>query len=1214
VLLRASFKRGENGTSSISIFVVGKRISKAFTSGTRTEGDEMKAQFAGRKLAFSLFVCFTMLLLCVSLAEAQVEKATLSGTVMDASGAVIIGAKIQATNVNTGVTYSGVTDGQGRYLLLEMQVGTYQVSAQKAGFQEMVQSGVVLTVGARPLLDFKLQVGQAEQVVEVQSQATRVDTETAAVGQLVSSNQMENLPINGRNFASLITLAPGVASVPPSAGGGGQSSTVYGNQTNYSVSGSRPVGTAYMLDNEDIRDWLDHGAGVSIMGTSLGMEAIQEFQILTNTYGAQFGGTGAAVNAVTKSGTNSLHGSLYEYVRNSALDAKNYFDVKKPSFSRNQFGGSVGGPIKKDKAFFFFNYEGLRASLAATQRAVVPVSADAVFNYGGYPGGVGVNPTVEAIFNGGFYPAPQTPAECPNVYNTPLTDGVTGLYCSANPQTGSEDYVLGRVDYNLGAKDSLFGRYVLERANQLIPYANTPVPGFPEADFERNQYITLEERHIFSPRVVNEIRVGYVRSYMETSNPGAASNSGPLAPIPGRPSMSFITPGLFLSNLGPSASSPSRPVNNRYSIGDDVIMSLGAHSLRFGATVSRAQLNLIWNQYSGGAWIFNNSLALSLSGIPLLCVCAADPSYAYTAPGGNVYPFSDRAHWRQTWLEPYIQDDWKITNRLTLNIGLRYEWASNPTTVGQPIFVIPNLTTTATQHDFVTAQHPFTSNPNIKNFDPRIGLAWDVFGDHKTAVRAGFGIFHEPVTARTYALDNTSMRPNEPLFFMFFDAGFVPNGFPNLPNDPTQLLPTWINGAIGPGPQQAENTIAWYYGILQNVDTAPYVVQYNLNVQRELGKGTVLTVGYNGSAGVHLFYWINANPPLAFSDLSATDQANALASGNYPGTSGSGADGTGARGTLNNPFMNTYTNPNFGAFESVQPKAHSSYNSLQLNLTRQMAKDLVGNASFTWSKCIDNASATISTEQGEWAVVNPYNPAWDRGPCSFSSNRVFTASALYRLPFNGNRLVDGWQVSPIINYSQGLPINVQSMFGGLYQSQTGGATEGERPQRLPGCNPMVRKVSQWWDTHCYVFAPFGTLGNSGRDSILNPNYSNIDFAIFKDTKLTEKLTMQIRAEFFDVLNHPNFVVGPQVYLMSPANVVSPSSAGANYSLLNTASAYELPNPATAYPGGLLCNPGQDPNATTPPGPCYTPSTALTTTVPGDKGGQRQIQFAVKFMF
>jgi hypothetical protein len=1159
--------------------------------------------------------------LAVGNLQAQVEKATLSGTAVDVSGAVVAGAKIHAKNVDTGVTYSGVTDGQGRYILQEMAVGTYDVSAEKTGFQKMVQTGIVLTVGARPVLDFKLQVGRTEETVEVQGQASRVDTETAEVDTLIAPRQMENLPLNGRNFSDLFSLAPGVATVPAGAGGGGQSATVYGEQTNYSVSGSRPVGMAYMLDNTDIRDWLDHGAGVSVMGTSLGMEAIQEFTILTNTYSAEFGGTGAAVNAVTKSGANALHGSAYEYMRNSALDAMNYFDVpgQKPTFKRNQFGGSIGGPIKKDKAFFFVNYEGLRAGTGQTMRATVPTSLPALYEAGGMtqdpitgqwsghpyaafepPGNLGpavpLNSVVQSIFS--LYPLAQSPSQCPNVTNTqflytPGGQQATGLYCSHDLQIGNEDYVLGRVDYTLGPKDSLFGRYTRETAYQLLPYENETLPGYPEIDNEHNQYLTIEERHTFSTKVINEARFGLVRLFQQTAS-GSGASGGPLDQVVGRQDMD-VSLGGNLTGLGPPATSPSRPVTNRISVGDDVIMSWGAHSLRFGAAITRAQLNIMWDQYSGGDWIFGNlggmigPLGGSLYGIPLLGVNAAGPGYSYTTPSGQTYPFNANRYWRQTYLNPFIQDDWKISKKLTLNIGVRYEWASNPTTVGEPVFLFNNLLSPNTTefNAFTTAAHPFTSNPNVKNVDPRIGLAFDPFGDHKTSIRAGFGIFHEPITARTFALDSTSMLPNEPLFFNYWDQTF-----PTLPNSPNELrgnniLPFSIPGVTGMVP--AAQQIAWYYAILQNVNTAPYMMQYNLNVQRDLGAGTVFTVGYNGSSGAHLFYWIDANPPLAYSDQSAAWQTANAAS--WPG-----ATGQGPRGTVANPFVGIHANQNFQAVESVQPEAHSNYNSLQVTLSRQFAKSLLGNASYTWSKCLDDASATISTEQGEWAIYNAYNPSQDKGPCSFSSNQVFTANAIYRLPFKGNRAVEGWQISPIVNRYTGLPFNVQNQFGGQYQSQTGGATEAERPNLVPGCNPMVKSRTEWWNPQCFVFAPYGTIGDTERDLLTNPNYFNLDFSIFKDTKLTEKVTMQFRAEAFDILNHPNFTIGPQVYLMSTAGTVAP-----------TASYYsQLSNPQAYTQTGAICRNGT--------GPCYLPSTALAATMPGNMGGQRQIQFALRFTF
>ncbi len=345
------------------------------------------------KIVCGALVVLLFSALAVSNLQAQVNTAVLSGTVMDTTGAVVADAQIQATDVGTGISYAGTTDGAGRYTLPEMPIGTYNVAAQKTGFQKLVQTGIILTVGAHPVLDFTLKVGHTSEVVEVHGQATTVDTTTAAVGQLVSPAQMADLPLNGRNFTDLLTLAPGVGLVIPTMAGGGVSATVYGLENNYSVSGSRPVGASYVIDDLESVDALNHGTGVGMIGTSLGMDAIQEFTALTNTYGAQFGGTGAALNMVTKSGTNDLHGSAYEFIRNDVLDGGNWFDVagqKKPAFRRNQFGGSLGGPIKKDKAFYFMNYEGLRSLTGATVRAGVPTNLGDLYTeerlLGGQPG------------------------------------------------------------------------------------------------------------------------------------------------------------------------------------------------------------------------------------------------------------------------------------------------------------------------------------------------------------------------------------------------------------------------------------------------------------------------------------------------------------------------------------------------------------------------------------------------------------------------------------------------------------------------------------------------------------------------------------------------------------------------------------------------------------------------------------------------------------
>ena len=1208
-----------------------------------TGGTMLKFSLSEAKVVCWALVVLLFSALAVSDLQAQVNTAVLSGTVTDASGAVIVGAKIQAKNINTDNTYSAVTDGAGRYSLPEMPVGTYNVSAEKTGFQKMVQTGIVLTVGAHPVLDFAIKVGRIEEVVQVQGQTSNVETSSAAVGQLVSPTQMGNLPLNGRNFTQLLTLAPGVATVPMTGGGGGQSATAYGSQTNYSVSGSRPEGLEYLLDGTDIRDALDHGAGVNIIGTSLGMDAIQEFTALTNTYGAQFGGTGVAINAVTKSGTNSLHGSAYEFIRNSKMDAENYFDVSgvKPPFKRNQFGGTLGGPIKKDKAFYFINYEGFRAGQGQTARAVAPVTdpnpTDQTFfeDYGMVPNGSGgwmggpssnapgapMPTSVQDIFL--LYPASQSATQCPNATDILLELG-EALSCSVGTLIQNEDYGLARIDYTIGPKDSMFGRYDIENAYQSVPYStniiSTAVAGYPEIDNERNQYTTVEERHVFSPKILNEARFGFVRLNLLTADGGLNTTGGPtvsaLDQVPGRQSMEF-NPGSGISGIGALPSSPSHDAMNRYSVGDDVTMTLGAHTLHFGATYTREQTNDYWFQYSGGDWIFDNLTGFelfpgfpnaggALYGNPLFGLNLVGPGYSYPAPNGQNYPLNPVRAWRQSLLEPYIQDDWKINKRLTVNLGVRYEWASNPTTANGNTFVLPTadetllgktsiMTTAPWEGSFAPATNLFSSNPNAKNIDPRIGLAFDPFADHKTSIRAGFAMYHEPVTSRTF----TFMAPNptEPLTENFF-----PSYFPNLSSSFSQEV--------------ASSSIIWFYGLLPTVNTSPYIMQYNLTVQRQLLPGTVFNIGYNGSTGVHLFAWINANPAVYYGQLTGAALTAAQASLNYPQ-----ATGQGAPGTLTNPFVGAHENSNFGSFMATEPFAHSSYNSLQTSLTRQFSSSLAGNAAYTWSKCIDNASASVSSEQGEYAVIDPYNPNIDRGPCSFSSNQVFSANAVYNLPFHGNRAVNGWQISPIFSYFKGLPINIQT-FLGLYQSNISGATEGERPAAVPGCNPMVKQRTEWWNPACFVLMPYGTFqGDVGRDSLINPNYFDWDFALVKNTKLTEQLNMELRAEFFDIVNHPNFIVGPQELNFSSAEVITPAVAtptgpvpNPNYSQISNPAAYALPTSTSA--GGILCNPSGQPTSAggAAIGACYLTTTALGTTVPGSLGAQREIQFAVKFNF
>ena len=588
----------------------------------------------------------------------------------------------------------------------------------------------------------------------------------------------------------------------------------------------------------------------------------------------------------------------------------------------------------------------------------------------------------------------QSATQCPNATNI-LLEPEEALTCSVGTLIQNEDYGLGRVDYTIGPKDNLFARYDTESAYQSVPYSTniieTAIAGYPEIDNERNQYTTIGERHVFSPKILNEARFGFVRLNLLTADGGLTVTdvSSALDPISGRQSMEF-NPGGGISGIGALPSSPSHDVMNRYSFGDDVTMNLGAHTLHFGATFTREQTNDYWFQYSGGDWIFDNltgipgayGLGGSMFGSPLFGINLVGPGYSYPAPNGKNYPLNGECAWRQSLLEPYIQDDWKISKRLTVNLGVRYEWASNPTTANGSIFVLPTanetnlaktsiMTSAPTEGSFAPAANLFSSNPNIKNIDPRIGMAFDPFADHKTSIRAGFAMYHEPVTSRTFAF--MAPNPTEPLTENFFPG---PAYFPGLYSTFAQATaPSPVAGAAG--------SIIWFYGLLPTVNTSPYMMQYNLNVQRQLLPGTVFNIGYNGSTGVHLFTWINANPSLYLSN--DPNEAADMTSGAYRTPGGAEPTGSGAPGTVNNPFVGIHENGNFGSFMATEPEAHSSYNSLQTSLTRQFSSSLAGNAAYTWSRCIDDSSATVSSEQGEYAVWDPYNPKLDRGLCSFNS-------------------------------------------------------------------------------------------------------------------------------------------------------------------------------------------------------------------------------------
>ncbi len=826
--------------------------------------------------------------------EAQATS-SISGTVTDPTGAAIAGATVTIKDTGTGNTKDLTTDDQGRYRA-DLSIGNYEVDAQKSGFRKVVHTGITLIVGAQLVVDLTLQVGESQQTVTVNGEVSQVETESAAVASNVDQAQMRDLPLNGRNFTQLISLAPGVSQAATGT-------SFYGAGQNYSVAGSRAEGQAILIDGTDVQGFWNHGTGSGATGSALGVEAIAEFQLLTDTYSAQYGGSGSVINAATKSGTNTLHGSAYEFLRNSVLDARNFFDVEKPEYRRNQFGGTVGGPIRKNKLFFFANYEGLRNALGQTGRALVPDEA--------IRASTPISPLTAGIL--ALYPLPNAPNTAPGI----------GVYNSVANLIQHEDYVLGRVDWTISATDSVFFRYISDRAEQTVPFSGGGgnLPFWPEIDNTKNQYFTTEERHLFSANLINLARFGFVRP-VELAHTTAETPPLQFFPGLGREDGGVTISGGY-TTVGANTLIPYDLTQNKFWYSDDVFWTKGSHTLKFGAAVGRIQSNITAPFIIGGSYTFAN-FATFAAGTPT--------SFLGVAPDQG----DATRDFREIDFFPYFQDEWKVRRNLTLNIGLRWEFTTNPVGVRHPLntIVIPPSVSPPGDSTFTTVNHVLANNVNAKNIDPRFGFAWAPFNDQKTSVRGGFGIFHDPIAPREYASDYY-LAP--PFSFAFQQHPSFPNPYPN-----------YIPGHSSPGP----------VSILEGVDyqnkSAPYMMQYNLNVQREVAKNTVLTVGYVGSRGVHLTMQIDQNPVVPKI----------------------GPDGNQVFGVFNNGLISPFPriNPAFSYVNNGIFAGNSNYNALQVSLVRRLARNFTAQASYTWSKCMDTASGSFGLE-GAGNITDPYNAA-----------------------------------------------------------------------------------------------------------------------------------------------------------------------------------------------------------------------------------------------
>jgi outer membrane receptor protein involved in Fe transport len=1021
--------------------------------------------------------------------QAQTATAVVIGTVTDASGASVAGASVNVKNVETGINHQVTTDPQGRYRVPELQIGNYEVQAAQAGFQTVVRKGITLSVGSEAVIDLSLPVGQAQQTVTVEAEASTVDTTTSAVSNLVEPTQMRELPLNGRNFEQLLSLAPGVQVLPPSA------KTLFGVQENYSIGGGRPQGQAFLIDNTNLMTYFGHGTGSGASGASLGIEAIAEFQTLTNTYSAQFGGNGAVVNAVSKSGTNAFHGSAYEFLRNSAMDARNFFDnyrqpgqnyANVPTFKRNQFGASLGGPIVKDKTFFFFNWESFRSRLSQTQLATVP---DANAKRGLLP--CASAPTVACVnglANVGISPATaSTLALYPNADPTLSLGGGIGQVYIVGKAVTNEDYMVIRVDHSLSAKDSLFARYIRDTADVFLPQATSPIPLYPQHDLTNNQFATLEWKRLVSPTIVNLARTSFLRPTEHSELPNSIAA---LAFFPGRANGRVqVNP---LSQLGPVQDDPFGLYVNHFVFGDDVIWSRGAHSIRFGFNLDRTQDNTNVSAGNGGVWVFSNLLSL-LQNSP-------------TQFQGPQNGFDDTTRdMRELFIDPYINDEWKVLPRLTLNIGLRYEWNANPS---ERLNKLTNFVQLP-QGGLVSVPNAYARNPSKNNWAPRVGFAWDVFGDHKTSVRGGFGIFYDVITAKQYS----------------------PGYFRSLPYTlSTQSSPPFTYPV--PFSAAAAASLPTYNSLVDyQAANTPYQMQYNLNVQRDLGHAMILSVGYVGSRGVKLTDQRDTNPPAYTTNAAGQQVLGSLV----------------VNGTKVTVTPNARINPKYGFLITRQTWGSSNYNSLQTSLNRRFTNRWQMQASYTFSKSLDYGSAA-DNQSGQGAGSNPfpqdpYNYPNEYGRSSFDRTHAFRLSSVYQTPALKNKTANliggGWQLSGIFSAVSGNPFTPYLGFDQLGTQQTA----GDRPNLKPGysTNPILGTPTQWFDPNAFSVPSVGVPGNLGRDTIIGPGLTNVDYSMSKTmkvTKISEQFAVQFRAEIFNIFNHANFAIPQQTAVFTQSTGIA----------------------------------------------------------------------------
>jgi hypothetical protein len=1117
----------------------------------------MQSKIRSTKTAVCL-LAFAALAFCSLLpatAQAQVAGATLSGTVTDQSAAVIPQATISVKNIDTGITRTSTTSAAGFYSIPNLLPGNYEIRTTAQGFSTEVKAGITLTVGEQQVLDFTLQVGQTSQTVVVTTEAPNVELASSSISATVSSTTVRELPLNGRSWTDLAALQPGVSAVTQIqtdfAVGGDRGNRGFGNQI--TVAGDRPEQNNYRLDGVSINDFNNAAPG-SVLGGDLGVDAVQEFSVITSNVSAEYGRTsGGVINAITKSGTNQFHGSAYEFLRNDALDAANFFEVlnglKKASFRQNQFGVSAGGPIRKDKIFIFGDYEGLRYVRGIPTPISVPsdnarkgILARCPDNTSTgctplpcAPNSTLLDPNANICVDNS---AAQYLPFWPRAASTPAGSD-TGSFGFSAQRRVSENFFTIRGDGKISDKDSIAGTYLRD----VTPFSSPDnLDAVLDSSSTRRQIVSLEETHTFGPTLVNTVRVGYSREYEVNDFSAVAVN--PLA----KDSSLAAIPGQFAAHVGGSMG--IEPFNggvngnttalyawNSYQAYDDAFWTHGSHSVKFGGGVEREQLNRLTHTDPSGVFNFG-----SLEGF-----LTNNPTRFTGENASTVEPQG----LRQTIFGLYAQDDWRVRPNLTLNLGLRWEMA---TVINDFLGGMVNLfnLTDALPHcgRFVPTSclpgGPLFGNLTRRNFEPRVGFAWDPFHNGKTAVRGSFGMFDILTLAYQYIAAATKQYP------------FVFAGSDNNPAPGSFYAGAYSQLPQPPGPVGGGNKKGGSY--TEQFPHRSYVMQWNLNVQRELIGNLTAMVGYVGSRGVH--------EPFRTDDADIVLPTLTSAGYLYPQVDVDGNQciaGTQCLATTGNPPSKI--NPNFGQIHYLAYEGTSYYHALEVAVQKPISHGVQFQTSFTWGKSMDTGSATGHGDQFTNSISSL--PFYDlrllRARSDFDIKRTLVFSFTWQVPspksLSGPAawIANGWELGTIFKVSDGVPFDATWGTGADPQGLSN-SDDWAFPSRLntPGCATLTNPGNPnhyvktecftvptapnaaFWTANCDPAPPslggpvdpaslqcFNLRGNAGRNLLTGPGTTNLDFSVFKNQsikRISENFNVQFRAEFFNIMNHPNFEV------------------------------------------------------------------------------------------